>query len=109
MTVQAKTLDYLAPDKDVSAQKGYKQNPNTNGPTMKQKVKYVLSNRKVQSGIIKTVEDAAQIVDDSIGTFIRSVYTRASISTHTPTEKSEVKRIYDLVKVVLSELLELRI
>ena len=44
----------------------------------------------------------------SVRTFVRYVYSRSSISTHTPAGKKEVLRIRDWVRVVLAELLELR-
>jgi len=102
------TLDYLAPDDDVKAMSGYKQSPETAGPTMKQKVRYVLQNRGVPKTQSAPAEAAVDTVEEAIGTFIRSVYTRSSVSTHTPTDKAEVLRIRDLVRVVLRELLEIR-
>lgn len=102
------TLDYLAPDNDVKAMSGYKQSEDTDGPTMKQKVRYVLKNRGVPKALAAPAESAVDTVEEAIGTFIRSVYTRSSVSTHTPTDKSEVLRIRDLVRVVLRELLEIR-
>jgi hypothetical protein len=102
------TLDHLAPDKDVQESVGYKQEPNTSGPTMKQKVRYILRNRgqsKVRAG---TTEDATAAIDEALGTFVRSVYARSSVSTHTPTDVGEVLRLRDLVRVVLGELLEAR-
>lgn len=101
-------LDHLAPDKDVSASSGYKSEPNTHGPTMKQKVRYILKNRGVARAASATTEDATLAIDEAIGSFVRSVYTRSSVSTHTPTDKNEVLRILDLVRVVLGELLETR-
>lgn len=101
------TLDYLAPDEDVKAMAGYKQEPNTTGPTMKQKVRFVLKSRgssKAESG---PAESAVDGVEESLGTFIRSVYTRSSVSTHTPTDKAEVLRVRDFARVVLVELLEI--
>ncbi len=102
------TLDRLAPDDEVKAMPGYKDEPDARGPTMKQKVRFILRNRQVSKALTATTEDATRAVDESIGAFVRSVYTRSSISTHTPTEKSEVSRVLDLVRVVLSELLEVR-
>ena len=102
------TLDHLAPDKEVGAAPGYKQDPNTNGPTMKQKVRYILKNRGQTKAAAATTEDATAAIDEAVGTFVRSVYTRSSVSTHTPTDKQEVLRLRDLVRVVLGELLEAR-
>jgi hypothetical protein len=102
------TLDHLAPDEDVASAPGYKKVPDTNGPTMKQKVRYILRSRGTAGASASTTEDATATVDEAIGSFVRSVYTRSSLSTHTPTERSEVVRIRDLVRVVLAELLEVQ-
>lgn len=101
-------LDHLAPDEEVLAIPGYRQEPNSHGPTMKQKVRFILRSRGLSKAITATTEDAATSIDEALGSFVRSVYTRSSISTHTPTEKSEVQRILDLVRVVFCELLEIR-
>lgn len=103
------TLDHLAPDKDVKAMPGYKQDNETNGPTMKQKVRYVLKNRGASKAVAGPAEEAADAVEEAVGSFVRSVYTRSNVSTHTPTDKMEVLRVRDLVKVVLSELLEIHV
>jgi len=102
------TLDHLAPDADIQVSPGYKQEPNTNGPTMKQKVRYILRNRGQSRATAATTEDATAAIDEALGTFVRSVYTRSSASTHTPTDSREVMRLRDLVRVVLGELLEAR-
>lgn len=102
------TLDHLAPDVDVESAAGYKAEPDARGPTMKQKVRFILRSRGVSKGIAAPAENAADAVEEAIGAFVRSVYTRSSVSTHTPTDKEEVLRVLDLVRVVLSELLEVR-
>jgi hypothetical protein len=99
------TLDHLAPDANVTAQPGFKLEPNATGPTMKQKVRYILRQRGMSKGAIDTPESAVEAVEQAVGTFVRSVYSRSSISTHTPTDKNEVLRIRDWVRVVLAELL----
>jgi hypothetical protein len=100
------TLDHLAPDADVQAGQGYKAEPNTHGPTMKQKVRYILRHRGISKAAASTTEDATNAIDEAIGSFVRSVYTRSSVSAHTPSDRREVQRILDLVRVVLGELLE---
>jgi hypothetical protein len=101
-------LDHLAPDNDVVRSPWYKQEKDTHGPTMRQKVRYVLSNRGTSRTNSTPAEEATSAVDELIGKFVRSVYTRSSISTHTPTDKTEVLRVLSLVRVVLGELLEVR-
>ena len=103
------TLDHLAPDNEVKMQPGYKQEPNTNGPTMKQKVRYVLKQRNESKVAVETSEGAANSVDAIVGGFVRSVYSRSSVSTHTATNRDEVIRVRDFVKLALSELLEIRV
>jgi hypothetical protein len=98
-------LDYLAPDKEVMSVPGFKLETNANHPTMKQKTQYILQKRKLPEAAIKTAQDSVAIIDGLIGLFVRSVYSRASMSTHTPTDKKEVTRIRDLVRLVLCELL----
>jgi hypothetical protein len=99
------TLDHLAPDKDVTSQPGFKLEPGTSGPTMKQKVRFILKNRGSSRGAMDTPETAVAAVDEAVGSFVRSVYTRSSVSTHTPTERAEVLRVRDWVRVALCELL----
>ena len=101
------TLDYLAPDNDVKAMPGYRQGAGADGPTMKQKVRYILKSRGASKAVSGTAEEAADAVEEAVGSFVRSVYTRSSVSTHTPTDKAEVLRVRDLVRVVLCELLEI--
>lgn len=100
-------LDHLAPDNEVESAPGFKLEPNAKHPTMKQKTQYVLQKRKLPETAIKPAQDSVAIIDELVGSFVRSVYSRASMSTHTPTDKKEVTRIHDLVKLVLCELLSI--
>jgi hypothetical protein len=101
------TLDYLAPDEEVYKQEGFKFEKDLKAPTMKQKVRFILRKRGLSASASQPQEDATQAVDEAISSFVRSVYGRSNISTHTPTEKKEVLRIRDLVRAALSELLEI--
>jgi len=101
------TLDHLAPDTDVISSIGFALEKDAKGPTMKQKVRFILKSRGMAKNATETIEHASQAIDEAMGSFVRSVYTRSSVSTHTPTNKSEVVRIKNLVKITLLELLEL--
>ncbi len=103
------TLDHLAPDDEVSGEPGFKQEKDTTGPTMKQKVRHILRKRGIAKHAMQSPEAATEAVDEIVGTFVRGVYTRSSISTHTPTDRSEILRIRDWVRVALCELLEVRV
>ena len=101
------TLDHLAPDKEVEKQPGFRLEKDTKGPTMKQKVRFVLSKRNLSTAATATTESAVTTIEDLLGAFVRSIYTRSNVSTHTQTSKAEVLRIRDLVRVALCELLEI--
>lgn len=101
------TLDHLAPDKDVTSQAGFKLEKDTTGPTMKQKVRFVLRHRGLGNSATAPPEAAAEAIEEVVGSFVRSVYTRSSVSTHTPTDRREVLRVRDWVRVTLAELLSL--
>jgi len=101
-------LDHLAPDDEVIAMPGYKQEKDVDGPTMKQKVRHILRKRGVGKNAMQSQEAATQAVDEIVGTFVRGVYTRSSISTHTPTDRDEILRIRDFVRLALCELLAIR-
>lgn len=102
------TLDYLAPDKEVEESSGYRRAADTNGPTMKQKVRFILRSRGTARTTSAPSEDAAESIDSMVGQFVRSVYNRSSVSTHTATDRNEVLRILDFVRVVMCELLEVQ-
>lgn len=102
-------LDHLAPDEDVITSPGYKKQDDCSGPTMKQKVRFILTNRDKSKSQIEPSEAAVRIVDEIIGTFVRAVYTRSNLSTHTPTHRDEVLRLRHFVRLALIEVLEIRI
>ena len=102
------TLDHLAPDTDVTSQPGFKLEPDAKGPTMKQKTRFILLNRGLSKTLSETPEKAVDSIETAIGSFVRSVYRRSSVSTHTPTDRNEVLRVRDWVRIVLCELLEIR-
>lgn len=106
--VLRETLDYLAPNNEVIKVKGFKLEKDTTGPTMKQKVRYVLGNRGKSATAIKSPEDAAHIVDEGVERLVRSTYNRSSLSTHTATsDKAEASQIKMYLDTVLCELLEI--
>ena len=103
------TLDHLAPDEDVMAEVGFKLEKDASAPTMKQKVRFILRKRGMSRNAMQSPESATQAVDEIVGTFVRSVYSRSSVSTHTPTDRDEILRIRDWVRVALCELLAIRV
>ena len=100
-------LDHLAPDKDVTAQPGFKLGADQKKPTMKQKVRFILASRGKGKTQTAPAESSTSLVEDGVGALARSVYDRSSLSTHVGTTKQEVQQVKAYVDVVLTELLEI--
>jgi hypothetical protein len=101
-------LDLLAPDSEVTKQPGFKLEPETKGPTMRQKTVFILRARHPKDSQSKAFTDALAVVEDSIGKFVRSVYTQSSVRVHVASSQDEVRRIRDYVTLLLGELLEVK-
>ena len=101
-------LDALAPDDAVTGHAGYKQEPDRKGPTMKQKAIFILKSRRPKDPQVKAFGDAIDVVEELIGKFVRSVYTRSSVAVHVADSKEEAKKVRDYVALVLGELLEVK-
>jgi hypothetical protein len=101
------TLDYLAPDKDVTAAPNYKQDPERDGPTMKQKVRFIRSARGLSKSSGAVPEQTATTIDELVGSLTRSVYDMSSVATHVAKERNAVVRIKLYVVAILHEILEI--
>lgn len=89
----------------MKKQEGFKLEKDAHGPTMKQKVHYVLKLREQGQTQMTVAETAANIVDAMTGKLVRSIYNRSSVSTHTATTKREVEQIHGWVRTELCELI----
>jgi hypothetical protein len=101
-------LDHFAPDAEVEKEEWYKPEPKQSKPTMRQKVKFILKTRGKKDTVRKPAEKAAELIDELSGQLTRSVYDRASLSTHVSTQKEEVLSIKRYVDTLLFELLEVQ-
>jgi Predicted pPIWI-associating nuclease len=101
------TLDHLAPDDEVTAADGYVQEKGRNGPTMKQKVRFILKARGKSKSSSSVPEQTTMTVDEIVGTLTRSVYDMSSVATHVASERRRVTQIRRYVVAVLHDLLEL--
>jgi hypothetical protein len=101
-------LDKLAPDENVRKSPGYKQEVGVSGPTMKQKVRFIIRGRQGSESQSRSFEDATEVIDDKLGGFVRSVYSRSSGSVHSACSKPEVESIKRFVDMVFVELLDVR-
>ena len=75
------TLDHLAPDDAVTKQPGYSLEPGQSKPTMKQKVRFVLTSRDRNKTQRESAEKSVAFVSELSGEIARAVYNRASLAT----------------------------
>jgi len=105
--VVREVLDHLAPDEAVMAASGFKLEEGLKGPSMKQKVRFILKARRVPEAGMRPAEDSVRHLDESIPSLGRSVYNRASMDAHTARSKEEVLNLKLYADAVLGELLEI--
>lgn len=101
------TLDTLASDDDVKKQPWFKQEPNYNGPTMKQKVRFILVSRGKNKTQRLAAEKSVDVIESLCGEVARAVYDRASLSTHVQTTKAEVTQMKRYLDAVFFDVLEI--
>jgi len=105
--VVREVLDHLAPDDAVIAVPGFKLEEGLKGPSMKQKVRFIMKARKVPDAGMKPAEDSVKHLDDNIPSLGRSVYNRGSMDVHTARSREEVLNLKLYADAVLGELLEI--
>lgn len=104
--ILATLLRLKAPDSEVKAKPWYRPEPNTSGPTQKQRVRYILQEL---GGGSKQVEVAEQIsmIEDKIGDLVRATYSRASDAAHRMKGRTEAKRLLRYFEAFAHDLLNL--
>jgi hypothetical protein len=105
--VVREVLDQLAPDMDVTSSVGFKLEEGLKGPSMKQKVRFILKARKVPDAAKQTAEDSVKHIDENLPSLSRAVYNRGSMDVHTGRTREEVLNFKLYVDAVLGELLEI--
>jgi len=101
------TLDHLAPDDAVTSAEGYAHEKGRTGPTMRQKVRFILKARGQSKSSSGVPEQSTATVDEMIGTLTRSIYDRSSIATHVALDRKTVVQIRRYVVAILHHILEL--
>jgi Predicted pPIWI-associating nuclease len=101
------TLDHLAPDSEVTSAPGYAVEKGRHGPTMKQKVRFILKARGQSKSSSEVPEQTTVTIDEMVGTLTRSIYDRSSVATHVAKERRMVIQIRRYVVAVLHDILEL--
>ena len=99
-------LETLAPDSEVINEEWYKQDPQTKGPTQKQRAHYILIKQKKDSKEQEVVE-VVSLLNDLIETLVRSTYGRASDAAHRFKGRREVIRILNYFESFTTDLLNL--
>jgi hypothetical protein len=105
--VLREVLDYVAPDKDVIASPGFQLEKNRPGPTMKQKVRYILRKRGIGKTKAASPEDSANAVDAIVGDLTRSAYDLGSLATHVASERRQVVQVKRYIDAVLHDILQI--
>lgn len=101
------TVDHLAPDDAVKKTPNFKLEKDQTGPTMKQKVKFILSERERNRAQIDTNLKVVDLLEELTGAVTRAVYTEASVATHVQKSIKDVKRLKRQVDNVLYDILEI--
>ncbi len=104
--ILATLLRLTAPDAAVRACSWYRQEPNTSGPTQKQRVRYILSQHGAGSKEREVVEEVTTL-EGMIGDVVRAMYSRASDAAHRFKDKREITRITRYFEAFARDLLNL--
>ncbi len=103
--LMATLLRIMAPDVEVISQKWYKQEPGTNGPTQKQRAKYIMIKNHGGSSA-RAVMAEIELVDKK-ASLIRETYNRASDAAHRLKGRTEAKRLFRYFEAFAYDLLDL--
>ncbi len=99
-------IDHLGPDEQVTRTPGFHLEEGRQGPTQKQKVRYVLRARRTSSAARNVAEAALETVDEAVAILARSMYESGSASTHVGASVKEMRNLKRYVDALLAELLE---
>lgn len=95
-------LDHLAPDDEVTRVAGYKRETDRDGPTMKQKVRFIMKTRKSSNA---APEEAVTAFNESIAGLTRAVYDLGTKATHVAGERRAVVQLRRYVVAILHDIL----
>jgi hypothetical protein len=104
--VVREVLDHLAPDADVMGSAGFRLEQGQKGPTMRQKVNFILRARKVGDSARQTALESIEHINENAGLVGRAVYSRGAADVHSAKPREEVLNFKGYADAVLAELLE---
>lgn len=105
--VLREVIDHLAPDDKVMATPGFKLEGDQTRPTQRQKVRFILRARRASAHAVATAEASLETLDEGIAVLARLTYQRSNLSTHAPTDATEIRRLKNYVDALLVDLLEI--
>jgi len=105
--VVREVLDHLAPDEVLMNSADFRLEQGQSGPTMKQKVRFILRARRAGDSTRQTAENSVQHLDENVASLGRAVYTRGATDVHTARPREEVLNFKGYADAVLGELLEI--
>jgi hypothetical protein len=98
-------LDHLAPDREVASAPGYVQEKDRPGPTMKQKVRFIMK-KKGRRSSSDVPEQTVTAFEEAIAGLTRAVYERTSKAAHVASERQAVVQLRRFVVAIFHEILE---
>jgi hypothetical protein len=104
--VLREVIDHLAPDRLVMAAAGFQLEDGQQGPTQRQKVRFILRARRSSSAAVNVVEASLITVEEAVANLARTTYRRSSVSTHATSSNTEIKQLKRYIDALLAELLE---
>lgn len=99
-------LRKLAPDEAVVNQTWFNQEPNTTGPTQKQRVRYILQQRNAGSKEREVAQHVAAL-ETMVGEVVRAMYSRASDAAHRFKGRTEATRLLNYFDAFAHDLLDI--
>ena len=95
-------LDHLAPDSEVTAAPEYMQEKDRTGPTMKQKVRFIMKGKRPSSD---APEQMVTAFEEAIARLTRAVYERSSKATHGAGDRQTVVQLRRYVVTIFHEII----
>jgi len=105
--VLRETLNYLAPDAEVMAERGFELEKGQARPTQRQKALHVFKKRNLSREAMSAPELSLSLADELAASIARTAYKRGARDAHTVTSSPEVRQLKMYVDAVLAELLEI--
>jgi hypothetical protein len=87
----------------VTGAPGYVQEKDRTGPTMKQKVRFIMK-KKAKRSASEAPEQTVRAFEETIATLTRAVYERSSRATHVASERQTVIQLRHYIVAILHDI-----